>query len=76
MDPDSKQIQRRLNDLEIQILKERTNAMLNGSDVFQSVGVRRLIQTSNGLDRFLLDYGFNFLPYCSIIFYILFIIAS
>jgi len=41
-------------------------------DVFQSSWLRRTIQSSNGLDRFLLEYSFDILPYfCFIIYTIL-----
>lgn len=48
---------------------------LNGSDVFQSSRIRRVIQGSNGLDRFLLDYGFNILPYFSFIIYLILLLT-
>ena len=72
MDPDSK----RLNDIEIKILKQHGHSLLNDSDVFQSSWIRRFIQTSNGLDRFLLDYGFNFLLRCAIFSWLLFLIEK
>jgi hypothetical protein len=40
-------------------------------DVFQPARVRRIIQVCDGLDRFLLDYGFNFLPYIAIISWVI-----
>ena len=39
----------------------------------QPTWLRRAIQTSYGFDRFLLDYGFNFLFYISTIIYTLFL---
>jgi|694.fasta_scaffold88066_7 hypothetical protein len=44
---------------------------LDGSDIFQSAGFRRFIQMGDELDRFLLDYGCNFLPYVSGFIYII-----
>jgi len=72
MDPDGK----RLNDLEINILKQRGNILLNDSNVLQPLWVRRLIQDGNELDRFLLDYGFNFLWNCGILSWIIFLIQK
>jgi hypothetical protein len=46
------------------------------SNLFQSSWFRRLVQTSNGLDKFLLDYGFNFLPGLSILFWFVFLFAK
>lgn len=39
----------------------------NGSDLLQPSWIRRTVQSSDGLDRFLLVYGFDFLPYFSIV---------
>jgi hypothetical protein len=72
MDPDSK----RLYDLEKTILEQRTYGLSNDRHVFKSVWIRRLIQTSDGFDRFLLDYGFNFLFPCGIVFWIIFILKE
>lgn len=72
MDPDSK----RLNDLEIQILKQRGDLLSNDSNVLQPIWVRRLIQSSNELDGFLLDYGFNFLWNCGILSWIIFFLQK
>lgn len=46
------------------------------SNVFQSTRLRRTIQSSVRLDRFLLDYGFNFLPHLSVIIWIIFFITK
>lgn len=46
------------------------------SNVFQSTWLRRIIQSGAGLDRFLLDYGFNFLPYISILIWIILFITK
>jgi hypothetical protein len=75
MDPDSKHVQKQLNDLEISIFKQRSYSVSNVSNVFQPSGVRCIIQNDNGLDRFLLDYGFNFLPISGIISWFIFLIS-
>ncbi len=46
------------------------------SDVLQSAWFRRLVQSSDELDRFLLDYGFNFLPGVSILFWFIFLLTK
>jgi len=43
----------------------------NAGYIFQPPWLRRAIQSSNGLDRVLLDYGFNFLPYVSLAIYLI-----
>ena len=48
----------------------------DASDVFQPAWIRRIIQTNTGLDRFLLDYGFNFLWRISVLFYIILFIKE
>ena len=40
-------------------------------DILQPFGVRCSIRVCNEIDRFLLDYGFNFLPYISFVIYII-----
>lgn len=50
------------------------NHKFNGCNVFQPIWLRRLIQEGNGLDRFLLDYGYYFLlPFGSMFHIVLFI---
>lgn len=44
--------------------------------VFQPTWLRRIIQTSNGLDGFLLDYGCNFLLRFSFILYLILFIKE
>lgn len=48
------------------------NNKLGSGDVFQSARIRRIIQVCDGLDGFLLDYGCNFLPYITIISWVIF----
>lgn len=43
------------------------------SDLFQSIGVRYLIQNGSGFDRFLLAYNGYFLPVVSIFLWALFL---
>jgi len=45
------------------------NNSVNASNVFQPTGVRCSIRLCNEINGFLLDYGFNFLPYLSFIVY-------
>ena len=61
------------NDLEYNLSKTFTNINANGSNIFLPVWLRPFIQEANGLDRFLLDYGFNILPYIGFIIYMLFL---
>ena len=44
---------------------------VDAGDIFQPTWVRCPIRVCNEIDRFLLDYGFNFLPYISFIIYII-----
>ncbi len=46
------------------------------SDILQPSGVRCSICVCDEIDRFLLDYGFNFLPYISSIIYIILLIET
>ena len=46
------------------------------SNVLQSTWLRRTVQSSVGLDRFLLDYGFDFLPHISFFVWIVFFITK
>tara|TARA_Y100000034_G_scaffold127990_1_gene181835 strand:+ start:2432 stop:2668 length:237 start_codon:yes stop_codon:yes gene_type:complete len=43
--------------------KQTSNNLSNVRDVLFPLWVRRSFQDFNGLDRFLLEYNFNFLPY-------------
>jgi len=45
-------------------------------DIFQPFRVRCSIRVCNEIDRFLLDYGCNFLPYISFIIYILLLLEE
>ena len=73
MSPDGKPL---LNDLEIKILKKRSDSLLNAGDVLQPAWIRRAVQTSDGLDRFLLDYGFTVLPRIGFFFWVVFLIQK
>ena len=63
------------NDIQRNIQKKHTNDNIDHGDVLQPTWVRHIIQTSNGMDKFLLDYGRYFLPSCGIISWIIFLIA-
>jgi len=66
MDNDSGRV-----NMEGELEKETQQYCSNAGNILQPAWLRRAIQGSNGLDRVLLDYGFNFLPYLSIIIYTL-----
>lgn len=53
--------------------EQNSDNMPNAGHLFSSIGVRCTIFTNNELDKFLLDYGFNFLPVVSIVSWILFL---
>jgi hypothetical protein len=72
MDLDSKN---NIDDLEKKIFKQPSDILPNDSNVFQPIWVRHIIQTSNDMDKFLLDYGCYFLPSCGIISWAIFLIA-
>jgi hypothetical protein len=61
--------------LETEIKTKPKQHSADASDIFQSARLRRSIQVHNGLDRFLLDYGFNFLPYISVAIWIIFLLT-
>ena len=57
--------------LERHISQKNTNNNVNGRYIFLPVWLRSIVQRTNVMDRFLLDYGFNILPYIGIIIYLL-----
>lgn len=73
MDGDSK---KQLDDLEKNLFKKPNNVVSNDGNVFQSIWIRYSVQTSTRLDKFLLDYGFNFLFGIGIISWIVFFITK
>lgn len=73
MDPDSNKI---LNDLEIKIIKKRSYDLFNVGNVHESTWIRRAIQTSDGLDKFLLGYGFDFLWRCAFFSWVIFLLQK
>ena len=75
MEADSK-IQKKLNDLEITILKQRSYNVSDAGDVFQPAWLRCAIQTSDGLDRFILGYGYHFLWRFAFVSWLVFIIQK
>jgi hypothetical protein len=56
--------------------KECTNIVFIPWQLLFAVWVRCVVQADNGLDRFLLDYGRNFLSYFGIILYIIYFIEK
>ena len=53
-----------------------SNYLANVWDVLQPTWLRRLIQGSDGLDRFLLDYGLHFLCPFSLLLYTILLITK
>lgn len=49
--------------------KTRRNDSVNVGNILQPTRVRCSICLCDEIDRFLLDYGYNFLPYISIVIY-------
>ena len=47
------------------------NDSVDAGDIFQPIGVRCSIRLCDEINGFLLDYGYNFLPYISFIIYCL-----
>jgi len=66
MDVDSGNVERNFS-------QKNVNNNVNGSNVFLPVWLRPFVQRTNVMDRFLLDYGFNILPYIGIAIYLLFL---
>jgi len=67
MDGDSGNLERHFS-------QKTTNNHVNGRNIFLPIWLRPFVQINNELDRFLLDYGFNILPYIGIIIYMLFLL--
>jgi hypothetical protein len=55
--------------------KQTSNILFATFNVFQPVWVRCIVQNDDGINGFLLDYGFNFLPYIGLISWIIFILT-
>ena len=64
MESDEGSKQRKVND----------NIVIPG-DIFQSNGIRCSSEVVNGFNRKLLVFNFNFLPYLTVIFYILLLLS-
>ena len=54
--------------------KVSDNIVIPG-DIFQSNGIRCSSEVANGYNRQLLVFNFNFLPYLTVIFYILLLLS-
>ena len=48
---------------------ESSNLIINGRNLFQSIGIRCSSLQNNRIDRFLLDFNFNFLPISGLLLY-------
>ena len=57
--------------LETKVKTETKQHSADDGDILQPSWVRCAFQMGYGYNRFLLDYGFNFLPYFSIIIWII-----
>jgi hypothetical protein len=55
--------------------KQNSNGVLNAGHVFPPTGIRCSVFVNNEFDRFLLDYGFNFLPIVSFFSWVLFLLV-
>lgn len=56
--------------------KQNQEYTTNAGNVFQPTWFRRIVQTGDGLDRFLLDYGCNFLLHISCVSWIVFLLIK
>jgi hypothetical protein len=56
--------------------KQTSDSKPNVMHVLQPIRVRHTFQSYNGIDRFLLDYGYNFLPYITVISWIIFLLVK
>ncbi len=56
--------------------RETDDSYFNAGNIFSAIWIRRTFRTSNEVDRFLLDYGFNFLLYFGILLWVLFLLIS
>ena len=54
--------------------KTNSNDSVGTVHVLQSSRIRCTIQRCDGIDRFLLDYGLNILPYLTVISWFIFIL--
>lgn len=66
----------RLTDAEIKILTKNIYTIPDDGDVLSPVWLRCIIRDNHALDKFLLDYRRNFLPYFGFILWVIFIISK
>jgi hypothetical protein len=71
MESDSKNIN---ENLEKTILRKPSNNLHDGGDVSKPFGVRYPFLFGSTINQFLLDYNFNFLPWCSVFCWIIFLL--
>jgi hypothetical protein len=72
MEPDSRTYN---ENLEKASVRKFSNNIPYGGNVPQSTGVRHPILLSSKVDQFILDYHISFLPWCSALLWIIFVIA-
>jgi len=56
--------------------KETLISKPNDGNVFSSIWLRRIVQNYNGMDEFLLDYGYNFLPSFGWFIYLIILVSK
>lgn len=74
MDPDGEKNNALLeneNDTDCFFKKKIIDNISFSFQFFSSIWIRRYFRTDNEMDRILLDYGFNFLPYIGMFFYVI-----
>ena len=71
MDNDSGRV-----NMEGELEKKTQQHYSNASYILQPAWLRRAIQTSDGLDRFILDYGYHFLWRFAFVSWLVFIIQK
>lgn len=64
------------SDLEKSISQKLGNIISDVVSIFQSNGIRFSFQNDSRLDKFLLDYGRNFLFRCGILFFIIYLLQK
>jgi hypothetical protein len=72
MEPDSRTYN---ENLEKASIRKLSNNMSDDGNVPQSVGVRYPFLFGSTLNQFILDYHISFLPWCSALLWIIFLIA-
>jgi hypothetical protein len=56
--------------------RKTDDSYFNAGNIFFAFWIRRPFRANNEIDRFLLDYGFNFLLYFGILLWVLFLLIA